>query len=154
MAAGEATSASAAGETSGEFDMQEEVDLTNMFDDDTGAFGDDYAFENFEDDNCAEDAEGILARSIVNKVNAAKMLCMFCELKTRCKNQLYGPCCAADVRGAANQAKRRGPAQLKAFQAIKKRGGQEFITCILTFKTECSGVGRGCSRPSFDVAAY
>ena len=135
-------------------DMQEALNLANMFDDDNGEFGDAYSFENFEDDNDAEEPEGTLARSVADKVKAAKMLCMFCESKMRCKNEVYGPCCSADVRGAMNQAKRRGPDQLKAFQAIKKRGGQEFITCILTFKTECSGFGRGWSRPAFDFAAY
>ena len=88
------------------------------------------------------------------KLEAAKKLCMFCESKNRCKNQLYGPCCASDVRGAASQAKRRGEEQLKAFQAIKKRGGAEFIAAIQTLKSECAGCGRGWVRPAFDVAAY
>ena len=58
------------------------------------------------------------------------------------------------MKGAHNQAKRRGEAQLKAFQAIKKRGGKEFIARIMGFQSECAGCGRGWSRPAFDFAAY
>ena len=115
-------------------DMQEVLDMANMFDEDGG--DDDFAY-GFGD--CTDAGDDSVARAVAEKVAEAKKLCMLCEVKPRCKNQLYGPCCSADVRGAHNQAKRRGEAQLKAFQAIKKRGGKEFIACIMGFKSECAG---------------
>ena len=135
----------------GEAQMQQELDFANVFGDDDGEFFTEP--EDFNDEEESADSSEV-ARAVAHKLAAAKMLCMFCEQKPRCKSQVYGPCCASDVKGAAAQAKRRGPEQLKAFNAIKKRGGKEFITCIMTFKTECAGCGRGWVRPAFDFAAH
>ena len=88
------------------------------------------------------------------KIEESKKMCFFCGCKARSKNQLYGACCASDVRGAYNQAKRRGEAQLKAFQAIKKRGGPEFVSVVQAFKAQSAGHGRGWVRPAFDFASY
>ena len=115
---------------------------------------DDNELEERNDSHNQSTASQQVDELVQQKIAESKRMCFFCGSKARCKSQLYGPCCAADVRGAYNQAKRRGAEQLRAYQAIKKRGGPEFIACIQTFKAECAGHGRGWIRPAFDFAAY
>ena len=80
--------------------------------------------------------------------------CGFCGEKPRCKNQTFGACCRKDVKAAGEQARRRGPADMAAFQALRKHGGPEWIACIRTFKASCSGAGKGWRRKQFDFVAY
>ena len=53
-----------------------------------------------------EEAVGALAQDTIDALK--KMCFLFCGCKAHCKIQLYGACRASDVRGAYNQAKRRG----------------------------------------------
>ena len=80
----------------GQADMQEVSDMANMFDEDGG--DDDFAY-GWGD--CTDAADDSVARAVAEKVADAKQLCMFCDVKPRCKSQLYGPCFSADVRANA-----------------------------------------------------
>ena len=103
------------------------------------------------DESCGcppEQAVGALAQE---KIDALKKMCFCCGCKARCKTNCYTVHAARVMSGApTTRQTRRGESQLKAFQAIKKRGGPEFITAIQAFKAQCAGHGRGWVGPAFD----
>ena len=136
-------------------DMQE--DLTSDF-----GFGD-FSLDDFSclvapNQGCEEE-DAADEDPFEEKVKLAKdelsALCVFCGTQPKKRNQAFcNSGCEADVRGAMRDAKSQGPQQYKAFQALRKRGGPDFVEAVMVYKSKCQGSGRGWRRPAFNWVRY
>ena len=80
--------------------------------------------------------------------SAGDSLCFLCEKQVRLPSQLFGQICQADVRAAARDAAKSGPAGERAFSLLRRKGGKPFKDAIIAYRCQCSGLGRGRSRNS------
>ena len=72
--------------------------------------------------------------------------CFLCGKSDVKHKQAYGPCCEATVRGAIRDAGQNGTEQKKAFNLMKKQGGEQYRQAILLYQSRCSYLNESARR--------
>ena len=107
-------------------------------------------------DAAIDGSDGDAFESIVDSVvSNAERLCAICGIHPRVHKQVFCSMgCESDIKAAYRDAKAQGPAQAKAYSALRRTGGASFVAAVMAFKARCTTVTRGGRKPGFAWSRY